>query len=120
MTARIFINPSDTSAPYGYDEPKQQDLIDAAIKVGWKEITDTWPLPPTTAELATTARYKRDDLINAVQRRIDRYNSQVAAGTSTNDSAAMFTKILTYTQALRDVPKQSGFPSSINWPVVPA
>jgi len=44
---------------YGYDET-QQDLVDAAIALGWEDITDSWPpeqepisepTPPTKEQL---------------------------------------------------------------------
>ena len=66
-----------------------------------------------------SVRADRDARILAITWRRDRYKDQVAAGTQTTDSADSYAAILTYIQALRDVPAQEGFPSSISWPTEP-
>lgn len=41
---RYFKNPKDEV--YGYDDT-QQSYIEAAIKAGWEEVTDSWPPSPS-------------------------------------------------------------------------
>lgn len=71
---------------------------------------------PTEAELAEQARKKRDELIEEVYWRCQRYDTQEKAGVATTDSPETMQKIYTYIQALRDVPEQEGFPKTIVWP----
>lgn len=72
------------------------------------------PPPPTDAELAATARAKRDSMIAAVAWRYERHARELRLGLTPTDNLAALD---IYVQALADVTKQSGFPSTINWPV---
>jgi hypothetical protein len=84
---------------------------------------DHWEIVPgVSPAIAQSAdiRADRDGRISAVQWRIQRYEQQAAAGLPTNDTADQYKALLAYVQALRDVPAQSGFPASVDWPVVPA
>lgn len=65
---------------------------------------------------AVEVRAKRDRMIDAVRWRIERYQTQEAAGLETTDTAEQYKEILLYVQALRDVPEQEGFPENVNWP----
>ena len=65
------------------------------------------------------ARAERDRRINAIRWRIERYQTQEAAGLETTDTAENYKAILIYVQALRDVPEQAGFPYAIEWPEEP-
>ena len=71
---------------------------------------------PTAEQLATTARHNRDRLIESVRWRIERYNDEVALNT---DPTEPLEPLLQYVQALRDVPQQTGFPESVEWPQCP-
>ncbi|MGO2354626.1 MAG: phage tail assembly chaperone [Marinomonas foliarum] len=71
---------------------------------------------PTNAELSTTARTKRDQLLGEVSKRYDRYASESRLGLETTDSIE---SLDTYAQALRDITKQEGFPTTIEWPALP-
>ena len=64
-------------------------------------------------------RAERDRRIDAIRWRIERYQTQEAAGLETTDTAEQYKAILLYVQALRDVPAQSGFPDAIEWPEEP-
>lgn len=77
------------------------------------------PPEKTTDEKAAEARAERDRRINAIRWRIERYQTQAAAGLETTDTAEHYKAILLYVQALRDVPEQSGFPEAIEWPEEP-
>lgn len=68
---------------------------------------------------AADVRAERDRRIEAIRWRIERYQTQAAAGLETTDTAEHYKAILLYVQALRDVPAQSGFPDAIEWPEEP-
>lgn len=59
-----------------------------------------------TAALAASERAKRDELLKET----DHYGLS---------DVTMSTEMTTYRQALRDVPQQTGFPSTISWPEKP-
>lgn len=71
------------------------------------------PPAPTPEQLAATARAKRDRLIESVRWRIERYNDELALGIEPTEQLE---PLLQYTQALRDIPQQAGFPTDITWP----
>lgn len=56
-------------------------------------------------------RDERDNLINSILWRIERYNQQKQLGIETTDSESEYVAILQYIQYLRDVPAQPDFPS---------
>lgn len=64
--------------------------------------------PPTNEQLATAVRAERDRLLT------DSDWTQKRDVVLPNDA-----EWVAYRQALRDVPEQSGFPSSIKWPEAP-
>lgn len=59
-----------------------------------------------TAALAATERAKRDDLLKET----DHFGLS---------DVTMSAEMTTYRQALRDIPQQAGFPSTITWPTKP-
>lgn len=71
---------------------------------------------PTIAQLADTARDERDRLMESVRWRIERHSDELAIGSEPTEPLA---PLLQYTQALRDVPQQAGFPESVEWPQYP-
>lgn len=71
---------------------------------------------PTTEHLADTARAERDRLIESVRWRIERHSDELALGSEPTEPLE---PLLQYTQALRDVPQQEGFPESVEWPQCP-
>ena len=77
------------------------------------------PTEKTTDEKAAEARAERDRRIDAIRWRIERYQTQSAAGLETTDTTEHYKAILLYVQALRDVPEQAGFPDAIEWPEEP-
>ena len=76
------------------------------------------PEKPTDQKEAE-ARAERDRRIEAIRWRIERYQTQDAAGLETTDTAEQYKAILLYVQALRDIPEQAGFPDAIEWPEEP-
>ena len=70
-------------------------------------------------EKEAEARAERDRRIDAIRWRIERYQTQDAAGLETTDTAEHYKAILLYVQALRDIPEQAGFPEAIEWPEEP-
>ena len=82
-----------------------------------KKETDAHLNPvPTTEQLTDTARAERDRLIESVRWRIERHNDELALGSEPTEPLE---PLLQYVQDLRDVPRQSGFPGDIDWPVNP-
>ncbi len=69
--------------------------------------------------LARDVRADRDQRVAVDDWLVQRHRDQVDAGTPTVLTAAQYSGLLTYRQALRDVPLQAGFPSDIAWPVRP-
>lgn len=76
------------------------------------------PEKPTEQKEAE-ARAERDRRIDAIRWRIERYQTQEAAGLETTDTAENYKAILLYVQDLRDIPEQAGFPDAIEWPEEP-
>ena len=68
---------------------------------------------------ADEIRAERDRRINAIRWRIERYQTQEAAGLETNDTEDYYRALLLYVQALRDIPEQAGFPDEVKWPEEP-
>lgn len=66
-------------------------------------------------ESARLARLDRDFRINEVEWRVRRYQDETILGLTPTDDIV---KIVTYIQALRDIPQQLGFPDNIIWPVL--
>lgn len=65
---------------------------------------------PTTEEVAAQVRSQRDAMIAETD-----YLMMSDYPISAEDKAL----VETYRQALRDIPEQEGFPSNVQWPVVP-
>ncbi|WP_411330105.1 phage tail assembly chaperone [Desulfovibrio desulfuricans] len=85
---------------------------------GW---SDT-PPPLTTEELFFRIRGQRDARINSVLWMRERHSDELALGKETSLSQEQYTALLTYIQALRDLPAQPGAPwdgGDIPWPVMP-
>ena len=68
------------------------------------------PPLPTDEQLATTARAKRDKLITETD-----YLLMPDYPITTEKMAS----VKTYRQLLRDITKQAGFPTNIDWPPIP-
>lgn len=73
---------------------------------GW---SDT-PPPPTTGELFTHLRSARGSRIAAVLWMRERHADELELGKETTLTPEQYTELLTYIQALRDLPAQPGAP----------
>lgn len=71
------------------------------------------------AKSAGQVRDARDALIVECDWLVARHRDQVEASKPTTLTSAQYQAWLTYRQALRDLPAQSGFPASVTWPVAP-
>ena len=75
------------------------------------------PKPPPETQ-AALARRRRDREIEALRWLRERHRDEVALGLTTTLTAEDFRLVLDHIQDLRDVPDQSGFPETIDWPVL--
>ena len=74
------------------------------------------PEPPTEEQLAKEVRRKRNNLIEEVEWRIQRYQQQSELGSKTTDSEETYKALLLYVQELRDITLQEGFPKEVVFP----
>lgn len=115
----VFLNENPTSEQIA--ELTEQGFIEANYERGYdgfcylKGYAPEKPVEQKAAEV----RAERDRRIDSVRWRIERYQTQKAAGLETTDTAEHYKAILLYVQALRDVPEQAGFPDAIEWPEEP-
>lgn len=72
--------------------------------------------PATDVQRAEQIRAQRDKLINEFRWRIERNRDERELGIDTTDDMI---DLLDYVQQLRDVPTQTNFPESIDWPTEP-
>ena len=77
-------------------------------------------LTATVIPAATQMRLQRNVLIAQVDWMRTRHTDQLALGHATSLTGAQYTQLLTYIQALRDVPANSPNPASPVWPAVPS
>lgn len=107
-----------TGEVYAYEtEEKRKEWGDPELSKMTTDEVDTHLNPvPTTGHLADTARAERYRLIESVRWRIERHNDELALG---GEPTEPLEPLLQYTQALRDVPQQTGFPKSVEWPQCP-
>ena len=90
------------------------------LPTGW---SDT-PPPPTIEELFDRLRSFRDARISAVLWMRERHADELELGKETTLTPEQYTALLTYIQALRDLPAQPGAPwdgggDETPWPVKP-
>ena len=74
------------------------------------EAVENEPYIPTEEEKAANVRKQRDQYIDDIKWRVERYKSQQELGIETSDDAETYRQILGYMQYLRDIPTQEEFP----------
>jgi hypothetical protein len=94
-----------------YDHTKQ--IFNECVEGKWGEIAEFKPYVPTTEELAAQARGQRDDLLQQLDSIVG--NPLRWASFSTDKQ----TELANYRQELLDVPQQTGFPNTVDFPVKP-
>ena len=99
----VLDRPSVTSAQVA-DRQSEPSLVDGVWTLGWTVRNKT---QAELDALAATERSKRDGLLAK--------SDWTQVADAPVDKAAW----ATYRQALRDVPAQSGFPTTISWPSAP-
>lgn len=87
-------------------------------------ITFTPPEPPSNDELFSRLRSERDSRLSAVLWMRERHADELELGTETSLTPEQYTALLTYIQALRDLPAQPGAPwdgggDLTPWPELP-
>lgn len=80
-------------------------------KFSWDMVSKRWKSAPTQAAIARDARAKRTLMLAASDW------TQVADVDLTEGDKKSWAS---YRKALRDIPKQDGFPNSITWPIPPS
>jgi hypothetical protein len=113
----------DTYKKFCTQKGKEGSIVtDSEELVAVKEYAEAYPervislTVDPLVELETSVKAQRDSLISAVEWRRSRYQDEVTLGLEPTEALQ---PILEYIQALRDVTKQEGFPSQINWPTAP-
>ena len=86
-------------------EQHGRDIYQAALDMGPADYVP--PPPPSNKEIAAQVRAQRNQLLSA------------SDWTQTPDAPVDQAAWAVYRQALRDVPQQEGFPSSVVWPTEP-
>lgn len=94
-------------------------IYDNAVKGDYGPIADYVPVVVSADELAARARLWRDQEISDSQWLIERHRDQVDAGNKTTLTAAQYSTLLAYRQALRDWPTVQNFPADASRPVAP-
>ena len=120
-TGKNWEQVEDHKGKKGYvnDEPYEIKEY-GPLPEGWSET----PPPPTTEELFARLRNQRDARINSILWMRERHADELALGKETSLTPEQYTALLTYIQALRDLPAQPGAPwdgggELTPWPELP-
>ena len=98
-----------------------QSIVDHAQEKHWPIVDGGgYPLvlPVCTPEesMAINAKVDRENRLRQIEWRRSRYYDEIALGLTPTEEII---PILQYIQALRDITKQPGFPTEIQWPEIP-
>ena len=112
-----YFKESKTGEVFAYEteEDRQEWGAHGLVEMTTEDVDAHLNPQPTSEQLADTARAERDRLIESVRWRIERHSDELALGSEPTEPLE---PLLQYTQALRDVPQQAGFPGDIDWPVI--
>ena len=75
--------------------------------------------PPEETDIWVDGEWTRDAVVVAANVRAERDALLAATDWSGNSDVTMASAMTTYRQALRDVPAQADFPTTITWPTAP-
>ena len=97
---------------------------DGLTKITEQESLELTNPPPTVEELFGRLRSERDTRINSVLWLRERHADELELGKETLLTPEQYTALLTYIQALRDIPTQPGAPwdgggELTPWPIKP-
>jgi hypothetical protein len=86
------------------------NLVEATEgEIGWSYADGVFTAPPDT----------RTDVEKALDVRAERDSRLVTTDWTASTDVTMTAEMTNYRQALRDVPAQAGFPTTITWPEAP-
>lgn len=117
---KIHIGADGSVRGYGPNVDEYQPQLNRGDII---EISNT-PPPPTTGELFSRLRSERDSRLSAVLWMRERHADELELGKETSLTPEQYTALLTYIQALRDLPAQPGAPwdgggELTPWPELP-
>lgn len=98
LEVKVIEQPSD-------DKPKVMYRLN-------KDVIEQYTSSLSSQELYVIRRKERDEAINNIIWRVQRYEQQKQLGIQTTDSDETYMKILKYIQYLRDVPNNLSFPDN--------
>ncbi|WP_256216592.1 MULTISPECIES: phage tail assembly chaperone [unclassified Pseudomonas] len=94
------------------------------VWIGWRYDGDEFTPPvveqPSPRDVANTERAWRDAELGALVWLRDRHRDQLEIGAEPTLTAAQFTELLIFMQALRDWPQADAFPDFAARPIAPA
>ena len=117
---KIHYGVNDEVKGFGPNIEEYQPLLVSGDRI---ELSDT-PPKPSDDELFNRLRSERDNRISAVLWMRERHSDELELGTETTLTPEQYTALLTYIQALRDLPAQPGAPwdgggELTPWPELP-
>ena len=104
---------------WAFDDDQLDLVHDDMVAMTTEEIELHKNPKPTSEQLADEARLKRDQLLSDTQWLVQRHRDQIEVGEPTTLTADQYKALLTYRQALRDVPLQKDFPTKVIYPEYP-
>lgn len=93
--------------------------VDGGFSVAFAPEPKPQPEPepePTIEELWDALRAERDGMLMATDWLVQRHAEELALGLDTTLTPEQHTDLLTYRQALRDLPENTTDPTNPNWP----
>lgn len=128
MTMKTFAQIKDGKAHWIF---QSDECPEFAPDIVIADITDVTPVPgegwsydgsvfsPPPGPTGEQVRRRRDALLISCDWIVQRHREQVDAAIATTLTSDQYGVWTTYRQALRDMPKQTGFPSEVVWPEIP-
>ena len=106
---------------FAYESAKERDEFGAKdlVEMTAEEIKNHCNPTPTTEQIESEVRSKRDTLLAETDWVVIRHRDEVEEGIPTSLSPEEYSSIQAYRRDLRDITEQSGFPENINWPIPP-